>query len=389
MIVSENYLRNLLSLEIKEIEQYERQIFDLVVGEFCESLVLFGAGGLGKRTLKGLKKMGIIPKAFVDNNYKLWGKEIMGIPVISPEEGAEKYGENSVFIDTIWRAEGGHKFLEVKEALENHGCVKVISFVVLYWKYAEEFLPYYCLDLPSKLIKNIDKILEVYENLADDYSKKEYLSQLYWRMSADFKGLLPPNVENHYFPNDIFNTENIGTFIDCGAFNGDTIQSILNKNYEFERIIAFEPDSKNFDLLTGFYKKLNEDMRKKISIFKLGISDSNKKLFLNETGGPSSAISTNGSVVIECVSLDKFVYDSKPTFIKMDIEGAEIEALKGSRKIIEEYYPLLAISSYHKPEHFWEIPLLIKSINPNYHIYFRSHGEEAWDFVCYACMDNI
>ena len=81
------------------------------------------------------------------------------------------------------------------------------------------------------------------------------------------------------------------------------------------------------------------------------------------------------------------VINEKITFIKMDIEGAELNALYGSKEIIKKYVPKLAVCVYHKTEHLWEIPFFIKSLNPNYKIYLRHHSLDEHETVCYAIME--
>jgi hypothetical protein len=75
---------------------------------------------------------------------------------------------------------------------------------------------------------------------------------------------------------------------------------------------------------------------------------------------------------------------AKPTYVKMDIEGSEPEALAGARKIVAEHSPVLAISCYHRQDHLWKIPLQIASLNPNYRFHLRPHDLEMWDLICYA-----
>jgi len=100
-------------------------------------------------------------------------------------------------------------------------------------------------------------------------------------------------------------------------------------------------------------------------------------------GNEASSIG-KGDMVVNCVTLDSALSGAEPTYIKMDIEGAELDALNGARGIIQQHSPVLAICTYHLQNHLWKIPLLIQSINPNYRFFLRPHLLEGWDLVCYA-----
>lgn len=105
--------------------------------------------------------------------------------------------------------------------------------------------------------------------------------------------------------------------------------------------------------------------------------------------GEASAISRHGDGFVQCVALDDVTPTYAPNLIKMDIEGAEYDALLGARNIINKYLPGLAISIYHRPEHLWQIPLLIDDIAPGkYGFYIRSHAMSTFDTVLYA-IPNI
>jgi hypothetical protein len=101
-------------------------------------------------------------------------------------------------------------------------------------------------------------------------------------------------------------------------------------------------------------------------------------------GLASSGFSDAGGIEVQCDAIDHVLAGSKPTFIKMDIEGAEPDALLGARKLIQQCRPILAISAYHLQEHLWEIPLLVAKMVPDYNFHLRPHDLEGWDLVCYA-----
>lgn len=91
---------------------------------------------------------------------------------------------------------------------------------------------------------------------------------------------------------------------------------------------------------------------------------------------------------IQADLIDHVLENVKIDMITMDIEGAEIKALQGAKERISKCKPQLAISAYHAIEHLWEIPLLIKEINSDYHIFFRHHRWNMHDTVCYAISSN-
>ena len=101
-------------------------------------------------------------------------------------------------------------------------------------------------------------------------------------------------------------------------------------------------------------------------------------------GDSASAVYEYGDSEIIVKTLDGTVFQDKPTFIKMDIEGSETEALKGCKKIIEAYKPKLAICIYHKPEDLFEIPIMLKEMCPDYKLSVRQFADSRFETVCYA-----
>jgi hypothetical protein len=86
--------------------------------------------------------------------------------------------------------------------------------------------------------------------------------------------------------------------------------------------------------------------------------------------------------------LDDLEWPLAPTYIKMDIESAEPEALRGAQRLLRRHHPILAICTNHRSEHLWQIPNLIHSISSEYHIFLRRYAEECWKGVCYAVPSN-
>ena len=105
-------------------------------------------------------------------------------------------------------------------------------------------------------------------------------------------------------------------------------------------------------------------------------------------GTVSSALGAGGAGVrVACNRIDDIVADlggSAPTFVKMDVEGAELGALAGAAGLIEAHAPMLALSAYHRQDHLWRVLLTVAAIQPAYRFFLRPHNEEGWDLVLYA-----
>ncbi len=113
-----------------------------------------------------------------------------------------------------------------------------------------------------------------------------------------------------------------------------------------------------------------------------------EKLRFLAAGSEGSAISNQGNLEVDVVPLDEIIADEAPTFIKMDIEGAEIDTILGASHIIEKYTPILAISTYHLQDHLWRLPLLVNSICSDYSYFLIPHGENGLESVFYAIPNS-
>jgi FkbM family methyltransferase len=359
----------------------ERSAFDLAAGPSKDLIVLFGAGHFGRRTLAGMRKAGIEPAAFMDNDARLWNTSVEGVEVLSPEDAARRYAGQASFVITVWRGEGSDRMAQREAQLRGLGCRYVMTFLPLYWKHAEVFLPHYPVDLPHKVHQQADEVRRAGHLWSDDASRGEYLAQVRWRLTGDFS--LPAPVQHTaYFPLELCPLTDHEVFVDCGAYDGDSIRTFLDQpKKSFKKIYGFEPDPANF-------RKLREEVslraeRDSITLQCAAVGAHNGSVTFSGDGNEASSVG-KGEMVVNCITLDEVLSGTEPTYIKMDIEGAELDALNGARKIIQRHSPVLAICSYHLQNHLWKIPLLIQSMNPSYSFFLRPHLLEGWDLVCYA-----
>jgi FkbM family methyltransferase len=381
---SRQTVESLLAEGVDAARDRERRAFDDAAGQAGRAIVLFGAGGLGRRCLAGLRRSGVEPVAFADNNSRLWGTAIDGVPVLSPADAAKRYGGTAVFVITIWGARGPDRMKDRITALRAQGCDTVISFGQLAWRHPDGVLPHYTVDLPHKVIEQSPAVLQGFDLWADEASRREYVAQLRWRLFFDFEDLGTPDVETIYFPPDLIRVRSDERLVDCGAFDGDTLRQFLTvSNGAFEHYLAFEPDPVNFARLSETIASQPEAVRRRIETRRAGVSNEDGTVRFSSGAGPSSHVG-EGDLDIEVVALDRYLGATRATFIKMDIEGAEPDALAGAARHIRDDGPILAISGYHRQDHLWSIPLQIQAINRHYAFYLRPHDLEGWDLVCYA-----
>ena len=230
---------------------------------------------------------------------------------------------------------------------------------------------------------NENKVDFVANLLADSESKKTFLAVVNFRCTGNKKNVPNHGEQNQYFVNDFFEYGKDEVLIDCGAFTGDTIESFLVlPNMEYKKIIAFEPDLANYKILSEKFGN-----HSKIEILNAGAFESDGKISFSETGDSTSNIQENGSSSIDTRSIDSVCskLEDKITFIKMDIEGAELPALKGAKETILRHKPKLAICIYHSDQDMLSIAEYIHSIVPEYKLYVRQHHKDCFmETVLYA-----
>ena len=382
-------LEVLLNESPESVAERERTAHDKLTKSSKNRLILFGTGKLGRRTLKGLREVGIEPLAFCDNNSAIWGSDIEGLKVISPAKAVSEFGTNAAFVVTIWNDTLGHPFDEVGEQLQSYGSCTVVSFLPLYWKYHEQFLPYFSLDRPSKILAAGKEIMDMMLFVKDSESRSSFLKNIKSRFSGEL-GILPRPVDKRIqFKNEFLKVNKEEVFVDAGAYTGDTLNLVLESPaFEFREFIALEPDPKNFTRLQKLVGTLDEKLRSKITTFPVAAGSFNGEICFDGSGTEQARISLSGNIKAECRRLDDLLRDWGVTFIKMDIEGAELDALEGASDIIKNNSPVLAVSVYHQIDHLWRILFLINEIKDGYAFFFRPHAAGGWDYILYAVPQN-
>ncbi len=233
--------------------------------------------------------------------------------------------------------------------------------------------------IPDGTIFNLDYVREhreeiekAYSYLSDDLSRKTFKDTVFFKLTGKLEYLLSSETEQTEIF-DLLEIKNADTFIDLGAYNGDTVEEFISYNKNYKKIIAIEPDAKNFRKLTANLKDF-----KNVQTINAAVGEKNCKVNFKMSGGRNSLISNEGTE-IEQISVDS-IESLGSVYIKFDVEGNEISAINGSRNTINQQKPILNIAAYHKNSDIFLIPILVKSINPDYNVYMRHHPYiPAWD----------
>lgn len=327
-----------------------------------DQIVLFGAGAAGRYALRHLREKGITPVRFADNDPAKWDQLIDGIQITSPDRARQEHPE------AIWVACGislpaGR---ELREQIDRMGVAAMPLWM--------------CLPVPHGY-PPFHTILSLLNLSGDLETTLELLNQIWFRISPDYDRQRAPLPSSEtYFPDFIVRRKD-EHFVDCGAADGDTIEAFAKRWDRFRAITAFEPDPENFAQCKERCRRMEFHPTE---LYTSAVSDSTGKQCFVPNGDYSSHLSAEGNTAVNCVRIDDLTLACPPTYIKMDIEGAELEALWGARKTLVAHRPVLAICAYHTSDHLWQIPFLIHAIQPDYKLFFRRYAEGAFELVWYA-----
>jgi FkbM family methyltransferase len=370
----QNQLSDPLEQALDGLEYREDTAFNAL------DVVIFGCGHLGRVAFSGAIEAGLNVLAFADNNRSNWGKTLEGIPIVSPAEAVAKHNQDALFLVAIYNG------TVPRAQLRDLGCKQIVPFPAFFRRFPA-FFPEVGLELPHRILESLSDARRGYELLSDTKSREEFAAQMRWRCTLDYECLPAPDLSiDTYFPPDLIRLTSQEVLVDCGAFDGDSIRMFLERTRNhFQHIYAVEPDSKNRIALKSYLSSLPADQTARISILPFGVSNRNETVSFNVTGTAGSRITAGeGTSSIETYKLDDLLDGPPPSFIKMDIEGAEPRAIQGATETIRKARPILTVCAYHKCEHLWTLPILMNAALPEYQIFLRRYAEECWEMVYYA-----
>jgi FkbM family methyltransferase len=341
---------------------------------------VYGAGGFGQRVIALLQEQNVLCHGVIDKKFSAKQSELNGIPAYNPASFKNHGTQNKCLII------GTHNHLVDLSEIMVFGKAHGFKDILLNTDLPDALGPKidnYWLTNRRFLLDNFEALRKVAQLFDDQKSIETLVSLIKYRVKGDITSHPSHDLNEQYLPPGIMAFNKPITFVDGGAYDGDTLRHLTAKGVEVTHWIAFEPDPGNFALLSKHAKKTS-----KIStLFPCGLNDSTKHLSFEATAGTSSHLSNStgtSTMIIPCVALDDVIQGLPVDYIKLDIEGAEQDALLGMRKTISAYQPNLAVSTYHKPEDLWAIPNKMHELSPNSKLYLRQHDLNAFETVTYA-----
>lgn len=325
-------------------------------------IVLYGMGNGADRILDELERCGLQASGVFASDGFVRHQSFRGFTVCSYAEMKKKFDEMVVLVSFgTHLTEVMDRIRELMTEQETYAPDVPVAGETIF---NEAFLQ-----------QNKDAISRVYEMLADEQSKKVYECVIRSKLTGELSPLFEceTDAEEGW---SIINPGLNESYLDLGAYTGDTIQGFLDHtDGKYRHIIAVEPDSKNFKKLKNSVEGLHN-----VTLFEGCIAQSaGTRMYAMDGGRKSHSLERNG-VDIPAISVDELVGKEPVTFIKMDVEGMEAEAIMGASKTICNNNLVMQIAAYHRSEDLFHLPLLIDSIRPGGAYYLRHRPcLPAWD----------
>lgn len=340
-------------------------------------IVLYGAGSKGRECLRLLRDSGYEVCALVDQRVQ---EPVDCIPVYQPSNSivAELAAKGCVAVVSVFNYTIDP--LLIKNLLVSIGFRRVVGIAQL-----RQLMPIgetYWLADRAAMVPPEDISQWLWDRLADEESRETLVNVVALRRLLDPTYLRSLSAFDQYIPASV-PTPRFGIrLIDGGAFDGDTLVAMTTAGCHFEAVAAFEPDAANYSRLAA--KAAELPLGQEIALYPCGLGEKLSQVRFNSQGLSSSSIDPNGNSLIQIVKLDEAMPRFRPTYIKLDIEGAELAAVRGMAKTIATEQPALAICVYHKPSDLWDIPQLVDHLLPDARFFLRAHAWNGFELVFYA-----
>jgi len=340
------------------------------------SLVVYGLGSVGCGIVDDLLADGTDVDLILDRGKR--GQSYRRIPVLALEDT----GDGRLADRTVLLALHNHyvDIHQIHAGLLAAGAARVLTPVHLPALAPNaRTRPGYWLDTDFVYAAHRADFARVRDLLADDTSRDLFDAVIRYRENGNIADCPAPSLADEYTPGDLPRLKEPLRLVDCGAFTGVAVHKFLKAGYMIDSVVAFEPDPDNFAILASRDFGIERSL-----CLPLGTWSTTRQLRFASDASMASRLSDDGDTVIQCVAIDDILRGEPVNVVKLDVEGAEIETLKGMRTIIAGQRPALLVSAYHLPAHIFEIVDLIDSWKLSYRFHLRVHEFNTFGVVVYA-----
>ncbi len=335
-----------------------------------KTVVMYGMGNGADKILAVCERYGIEVADFFASDGFVRGHSFHGKRVLSYSETKEKYGAENMIV-----------LLSFGSSLPD-----VLSLFRSVAAECELYAP----DVPvcGENLFTLEffrehevEIERAYSLLADGISKNIYKNVILYKLSGNISYLFEAETEKSE-SYSLLGARDFKSAADLGAYNGDTVRELFEYAPDIKKIYAFEPDARSFKKLAAYCESYvgNTEL---IPVNAAAWSHEEILIFGDEgnrNSGLFAPLKTAKQKEVKALALDEVTGGEPLDYIKYDVEGAECEAILGSKETILKYSPAMLVSAYHRSEDIFALPLLINKINPNYKLYYRRYPYvPAWD----------
>lgn len=346
-----------------------------------DGILIFGSGNFARALKRALDAIGIPVIAFVNSTgltHVLDERPVYALPDIAPQLCSK----------TIWLGVFNHHpnsdYALLTELCATAGFNRILLPQEYFETVAEHMGWRYWLSARHGYAARAAELKATFDRLDDDESRQIFADTIAFRLGK--LNTIPdaPMTEPSYFPNFILNectARHVAPFgfLDGGAYDGDTIATALSR-LPLGEAYAFEPDPENYRGLT----RRTRDLPIPVTCVPCGLSSETQTLTFSSGHGEASTVSAKGDRSIQAVSIDDCLPGARINYLKLDIEGHEIEALRGGVKLIRRNRPTMAIAGYHRWDDLWRIPAFVNSLDLDYRLRFRIHTHNSFEAIFYA-----
>ncbi len=347
-------------------------------------LALYGAGDLGRLAFDHLRTVGVDVALVVDRDAARLRSDPFwaGVRLVEPTEVTAEIKETAQLAVCIATA----PFCAIGDHLAAEGWSDIVPFYDLAESQRHRHPlsnGWFAEPLPAEEMQSTAAVLDGWD---DDLSRAHHLQFLAWRRLREewtFDGA-PVTGDNRFFIPEVEpHLEGVRVFVDGGAHRGGVIERFVAKaGTDLAAIVAFEPDENHFEAFGRMQSQLSPGIAARVRLEPHALDAVERRRTFHDGLGYASQFSETGSRILTSRTLDSF--GLLPDFVKLHLEGGELDALRGGLETIRASRPVLAVTTYHNADGIWRTPAWLMEHLDDYRFLMRLHSWCGTGAVVYA-----